>query len=112
MKRTYAVDEIFFCGKTSSFIIDKEKTMKKIIGVLAVISALTACGSLSSATKEDLAEFSFAGQYKTFLNTKGADSIADKVIDCYRSMFDKTGISYIAANKIDPDDLAMAVVVQ
>ncbi|MBE7070334.1 MAG: phosphoenolpyruvate synthase, partial [Ruminococcaceae bacterium] len=66
----------------------------------------------SSATKEDLAEFSFAGQYKTFLNTKGAEAIAEKVIDCYRSMFDKTGISYIAANKIDPDDLAMAVVVQ
>ena len=66
----------------------------------------------SSATKEDLAEFSFAGQYKTFLNTKGAESIAEKVIDCYRSMFDKTGISYIATNRIDPDDLAMAVVVQ
>ena len=66
----------------------------------------------SSATKEDLAEFSFAGQYKTFLNTKGPEEIASKVIECYRSMFDKTGISYIATNKIDPDDLAMAVVVQ
>ena len=66
----------------------------------------------SSATKEDLAEFSFAGQYKTYLNTKGADEIASKVIECYRSMFDKTGISYIASNKIKSDDLAMAVVVQ
>lgn len=66
----------------------------------------------SSATKEDLAEFSFAGQYKTFLNTKGAEEIAEKVIECYRSMFDKTGISYIAANRIDPEDLAMAVVIQ
>ena len=66
----------------------------------------------SSATKEDLAEFSFAGQYKTYLNTKGADEIASKVIECYRSMFDKTGISYIATNKINSDDLAMAVVVQ
>ena len=66
----------------------------------------------SSATKEDLAEFSFAGQYKTFLNTKGAEEIAEKVIECYRSMFDKTGISYIATNRIDPDALAMAVVIQ
>lgn len=66
----------------------------------------------SSATKEDLAEFSFAGQYKTYLNIKGAEDIASKVIECYRSMFDKTGISYIAANKISSDDLAMAVVVQ
>ena len=66
----------------------------------------------SSATKEDLAEFSFAGQYKTYLNTKGAGQIAEKIIECYRSMFDKTGINYIAANNISPDDLAMAVVVQ
>ena len=66
----------------------------------------------SSATKEDLAEFSFAGQYKTYLNTKGAEDIAEKVIDCYRSMFDKTGISYIATNNISSEDLAMAVVVQ
>ena len=66
----------------------------------------------SSATKEDLAEFSFAGQYNTYLNTKGTEEIASKVISCYRSMFDKTGISYIATNKIDPDDLAMAVVIQ
>ena len=66
----------------------------------------------SSATKEDLADFSFAGQYKTFLNTNGAEEIAAKVIECYHSMFDKTGISYIATNQIDPDDLAMAVVIQ
>ena len=30
--------------------------MKKIIGILAVISALTACGSLTSTTKEDSAK--------------------------------------------------------
>ena len=30
--------------------------MKKIIGVLAVISALTACSALNSATKEDSAK--------------------------------------------------------
>ena len=40
----------------------------------------------SSGTKEDLAEFSFAGQYQTFLNTKPAD-VEAKVIECYRSMF-------------------------
>lgn len=86
-----------------------EKTISKIA---SMTDGSKSYAVRSSATKEDLAEFSFAGQYKTFLNTKGAESIAEKVIDCYRSMFDKTGISYIATNKIDPDDLAMAVVVQ
>ena len=98
-----AVGELFDGLKADDEMISKIFSMTDPSGSYAV---------RSSATKEDLAEFSFAGQYKTFLNTKGAEEIAEKVIECYRSMFDKTGINYIAANKIDPDDLAMAVVIQ
>ena len=65
----------------------------------------------SSGTKEDLAEFSFAGQYQTFLNTKPSD-VESKVIECYRSMFGKTILSYLVNRNIDPSDLKMAVVVQ
>ena len=83
-----------------------------IAGISSMTDPSKSYAVRSSATKEDLEEYSFAGQYNTYLNTKGAEEIASKVIDCYRSMFDKTGISYIAANRIDPDDLAMAVVIQ
>ena len=100
-------------GKAIEALFEGLKADDEMISKIASMTDDSKCYAVrSSATKEDLAEFSFAGQYKTFLNTKGADSIAEKVIDCYRSMFDKTGISYIATNKIDPDDLAMAVVVQ
>ena len=65
----------------------------------------------SSGTKEDLEEFSFAGQYQTFLNTKPED-VEARVIDCYRSMFSEIILSYLVNRKIDLKDLKMSVVVQ
>ena len=65
----------------------------------------------SSGTKEDLDEFSFAGQYQTFLNTEPKD-VEARVIDCYRSMFSEIILSYLVNRKIDLKDLKMSVVVQ
>jgi pyruvate,water dikinase len=65
----------------------------------------------SSGTKEDLDEFSFAGQYQTFLNTKPED-VEARVIDCYRSMFSEIILSYLVNRKIDTSELKMSVVVQ
>lgn len=102
--------------KTGEAIAALFDGLKADPGMIAKIASMTdgnkSYAVRSSATKEDLEEFSFAGQYKTFLNTKGAEEIAAKVIECYRSMFDKNGINYIATNGISADDLAMAVVVQ
>ena len=65
----------------------------------------------SSGTKEDLDEFSFAGQYQTFLNTS-YDNIEEKVIECYKSMFSEIILSYLINRTIDLSDLKMSVVVQ
>lgn len=65
----------------------------------------------SSGNMEDLEEYSFAGQYDTFLNVKKED-IADKVIACYRSMFGEVLLQYVANNKIDAPSMKMSVVVQ
>ena len=65
----------------------------------------------SSGTKEDLDEFSFAGQYQTFLNTKPED-VEARVIDCYKSMFSEIILSYLVNRKIDTSELKMSVVVQ
>ena len=65
----------------------------------------------SSGTKEDLDEFSFAGQYQTFLNTS-YDDIEEKVIECYKSMFSEIILSYLINRTIDLSDLKMSVVVQ
>ena len=65
----------------------------------------------SSGTKEDLEGFSFAGQYETFLFTKLED-VPARIIDCYKSMFSPTVLSYLADHDIDAKDLKMSVVVQ
>lgn len=65
----------------------------------------------SSGTKEDLDNFSFAGQYETFLNTEYKD-ILNKVVECYKSMYSEVILSYFVNNNISFENMAMSVVVQ
>lgn len=65
----------------------------------------------SSASKEDLAGYSFAGQYDTFLNVS-KDEIEESIIKCYKSMFSENILSYLNGNGLGTDDLKMSVVVQ
>ena len=65
----------------------------------------------SSGTKEDLDEFSFAGQYETFLNVDKKD-IFDKIISCYKSMYSEVLLSYFVNNNISLEDISMSVIVQ
>ena len=65
----------------------------------------------SSGTKEDLDNYSFAGQYQTFLNIKKED-VLSKIIDCYKSMFSEIILSYFLNNNIPTDFLKMSVIVQ
>lgn len=65
----------------------------------------------SSGTKEDLDNYSFAGQYQTFLNIKKED-VLNKIIGCYKSMFSEVILSYFINNNISTDYLKMSVIVQ
>ncbi|MGJ8696406.1 MAG: PEP/pyruvate-binding domain-containing protein [Verrucomicrobiaceae bacterium] len=66
----------------------------------------------SSATAEDMAEASMAGQYETFLNLSGADELLKAVSGCWESMRSDRLLSYLREQGIDPATVAMAVVVQ
>lgn len=66
----------------------------------------------SSATAEDLAEASFAGQQSTFLNVQGADAVINAVRACWASLFEATAIAYRARHGFDHLTTAMAVPVQ
>ena len=66
----------------------------------------------SSANAEDLPGLSFAGQQETFLNVRGADAVLQAVKDCWASLWTTQAIGYRHQNGIDPDAVAMAVVVQ
>ena len=65
----------------------------------------------SSGTKEDLDNYSFAGQYETFLNVS-KDDVLSKVIECYKSMFSNVILSYLVNNDISLDNLSMSVIIQ
>ena len=66
----------------------------------------------SSATAEDLAYASFAGQQDTYLNVVGDDAVVDAVRRCWASLWTERAVSYRNANGIDHRDVALAVVVQ
>ncbi len=48
----------------------------------------------SSATAEDLADASFAGQQETYLNVKGIDEVLEKTVKCWSSLFTPRAIFY------------------
>ncbi|MCO4261545.1 PEP-utilizing enzyme [Pseudarthrobacter sp. MDT3-26] len=72
----------------------------------------TAVAVRSSATAEDLAAASFAGQQETYLNVRGAEALAAAVIDCWASLWTARAMAYRAREGIGPDSVRLAVVVQ
>ena len=65
----------------------------------------------SSATAEDLAEASFAGQQDTFLNVT-PDELLDALKACWASLWSERAIVYRQTQDIADEGLAMAVVIQ
>jgi rifampicin phosphotransferase len=66
----------------------------------------------SSATVEDLADLSAAGQHDTYLNVQGEAAVIDAVRRCWASLWSARAIGYRARRGISPDDVSIAVVVQ
>jgi pyruvate,water dikinase len=66
----------------------------------------------SSATAEDLAGASFAGQQETFLNVAGEEALLDAVRDCWSSLFTAQAIFYRCQRGFDDREVSMGVVVQ
>ncbi|MDQ1595419.1 MAG: rifampicin phosphotransferase, partial [Arthrobacter pascens] len=66
----------------------------------------------SSATAEDLASASFAGQQDTYLNVRGADDVTVAVMDCWASLWNARAMAYRSREGLDPATVRLAVVVQ
>jgi len=66
----------------------------------------------SSATTEDLAEASFAGQQDTYLNVKGNEDLIDKVKKCIASLFTSRATYYRIKKGFKHEEASLAVVVQ
>ncbi|PSQ31794.1 phosphoenolpyruvate synthase [Halobacteriales archaeon SW_6_65_46] len=65
----------------------------------------------SSATAEDLPDFSFAGQQETFLNVQG-ETLVERVKECWASLFTQRAIHYRNEQGFDGESVDIAVVVQ
>lgn len=70
------------------------------------------CAVRSSATTEDTAEASFAGQHDTFLHQRGILDVIDSMRRCWASIFTDRAVLYRARNGIFHADAVMCVVVQ
>ena len=66
----------------------------------------------SSATAEDMAGASMAGQYDTFLNISNEDALLSAIRACWSSLDSPRTRAYLEQNKIPIEKVAMAVVVQ
>ena len=66
----------------------------------------------SSATAEDLAQASFAGQQETFLDIDGEDAVVAAVAGCGASLYSERAVAYRREHEVDETGLGIAVVVQ
>ncbi|GAA0457416.1 hypothetical protein Aca07nite_69920 [Actinoplanes capillaceus] len=66
----------------------------------------------SSATAEDLAGASFAGQHLTVLDVTGPEAVLAAIAKCWESLHDERARAYRDARSVGHDTVLMAVVVQ
>ncbi len=83
----------------------------------AIAAAYAAMGSpvvavRSSATAEDMAGASMAGQYETVLDVQGFEAVCTAVLRCWRSIDTPRVRAYLSEQRIDISQVAMAVAVQ
>jgi pyruvate,water dikinase len=66
----------------------------------------------SSATAEDLAEASFAGQQDTFLWIRGAEEVLKATLGCWASLYTDRAITYRARVGFPQDEVLISVGIQ
>jgi pyruvate,water dikinase len=66
----------------------------------------------SSATVEDATAMSFAGQFESILNVRGADALLGAIKTCWLSLFSERALVYLARQRVPAEKVRMAVLVQ
>ncbi|WP_420641006.1 PEP/pyruvate-binding domain-containing protein [Candidatus Leptofilum sp.] len=101
------IKQLFLAAEIPAVIAEAVLTAYENLSGLA-----TAVAVRSSATAEDLPDASFAGQQETFLNVQGKDALLNAVKMCWASLWTARAIAYRLRQKIDPNSVSLAVVVQ
>ncbi len=66
----------------------------------------------SSATAEDLADASFAGQQDSFINVKGNASLINNIKKCFASLFTSRATYYRNKKGFKHEDVSLAVIIE
>jgi pyruvate,water dikinase len=66
----------------------------------------------SSATVEDAAGMSFAGQFESILNVRGEEALLNAIKTCWLSLFSERALVYLARQRVPAEKVKMAVLVQ
>lgn len=66
----------------------------------------------SSATAEDSVGASFAGEFETWVDIRGVDSVLEHIRKCYAAVYSARVLDYLRHQEVDPHLIEMAVVVQ
>jgi pyruvate,water dikinase len=66
----------------------------------------------SNATVEDAAGMSFAGQFESILNVRGADALLAAIKTCWLSLYSERALVYLARQRMPAEKVRMAVLVQ
>ncbi len=66
----------------------------------------------SSATAEDMADASCAGQHESYLDRRGVESVLAAIKSCWASLYTERAVIYRRRNGIDHRGVTMAVIVQ
>src|SRR5437879_1649208 len=85
---------------------------EEIARLLSRLDEKNAYAVRSSATAEDLATASFAGQQDTYLNIIGKEAILKHISKCWASLFTERAVIYRLQNGFDHRKVDLAVVVQ
>ncbi len=89
-----------------------EEIAKTVIHHLTKLGEKDAYAVRSSATAEDLATASFAGQQDTYLNIIGKEAILRHISKCWASLFTDRAVTYRIQNGFDHRKVHLSVVVQ
>ena len=95
-----------------SFVFDENRVKEQlIIELKKIVNPESRYAVRSSASTEDGDQFSFAGQFKSFLNVQGVQSILEAIIEVWKSASSLTLLNYMKDNHIN-QTVKMGVIIQ
>ncbi|MBS3172099.1 phosphoenolpyruvate synthase [Candidatus Woesearchaeota archaeon] len=104
--------EIKYAYENLNVNLDLMNVSKKTISFVNLPKDYPFVAVRSSATAEDLPDFSFAGQQATYINIKNFENVVQAVHQCWASLFTARAIYYREKNNFEHEKVLIAVVIQ